>query len=207
MANRTTNSRRVAPHHLGEVAPRIVKVRVVVGVLGLFLMPAVGSGARELDPRVVGAGGRADGGEVAAGAFLRLSVNINHHKLAYISLNHGLCTGRVVEGTHVNGPILALLDVGASSIGKLGVPAEVLGAVKATPVPVGAHHGRDEVGVVLVGSGVVDESARLDIVRGRCNGGGGHEGDKGGDELHVVFKYRARICIGTRVEVSSRGRR
>jgi hypothetical protein len=61
MSHRTTNSRRVAPHHLGKVAPGIVKVGVVVGVLALFLVPAVGGGARKLDPGVVGTGGGANG--------------------------------------------------------------------------------------------------------------------------------------------------
>jgi hypothetical protein len=67
---RTTNARRIAPHHLREVAPRIVIVRVVVRVLGLLLVPAMGGGARELDPRIVGRGRRARGGQVAAGTLL-----------------------------------------------------------------------------------------------------------------------------------------
>jgi hypothetical protein len=60
----------VAPHHLGEVTPRRIVVRVVVRVLGLLLVPAVGGGAGELDPSVVVIGRRIGGGEVAAGAFL-----------------------------------------------------------------------------------------------------------------------------------------
>lgn len=77
-----------------------------------------------------------------------------------------------------------LLDVVAGGLGKLGVPHEVLGAMKATPVPVGAHHGADEVGVIGMGSGVIGESARLDLVGGRSDCRGGREGDEGGDDLH-----------------------
>lgn len=54
------NAGGVAPHHLGEVAPGVFEVGVVVGVLGLLLVPAVGGGAGELDPVVVAAGSRAD---------------------------------------------------------------------------------------------------------------------------------------------------
>lgn len=70
MSNRTTNSRRVAPHHLGEVAPGIVKVGVVVRVLALLLVPAVRGGARELDPGVVGTGGGTNGREVGTWTLL-----------------------------------------------------------------------------------------------------------------------------------------
>jgi hypothetical protein len=67
---RTPNARRIAPHHLREVAPRVVIVRVVVRILGLLLVPAMGGGARKLDPRIVGRGRRARGGQVAAGTLL-----------------------------------------------------------------------------------------------------------------------------------------
>jgi hypothetical protein len=50
----------------------------------------------------------------------------------------------------MRGPLRALLDVGACGFGKLGVPHEVLRAVEPAPVPVGAHHGADEVGVVCL---------------------------------------------------------
>jgi hypothetical protein len=50
VTNSTADARRVAPHHLREVAPRVVVVRVVVRVLCLLLMPAVRRSARKLDP-------------------------------------------------------------------------------------------------------------------------------------------------------------
>lgn len=60
----------VAPHHLREVAPRGVVVRVVVGVLGLFLVPAMDSGAGKLHPSVVAVGNGLYRGKIAASAFL-----------------------------------------------------------------------------------------------------------------------------------------
>lgn len=53
MAKSTANLGGVAPDHLSEVAPGGVEVGVVVGILGLLLVPAVGSSAGELDPGVV----------------------------------------------------------------------------------------------------------------------------------------------------------
>jgi hypothetical protein len=70
VSDRTPQTRTIAPHHLREVAPRILVVRIVVRVLCLFLVPAVRGGAREFDPRVVGGWCGADGGEVASWAFL-----------------------------------------------------------------------------------------------------------------------------------------
>jgi hypothetical protein len=70
MTDSAANAARVAPHHLGEVAPLVFIVRVVVRVYGLFLVPAVGGGARELDPPVVVLGCRANRAKVAPGALL-----------------------------------------------------------------------------------------------------------------------------------------
>lgn len=78
----------------------------------------------------------------------------------------------------------ALLNVLASSIGKLGVPDKVLSAVQTTPVPVGTHDSADEVGIVLVGGVVVNEIAPLDFVRGGCHCHGSRKGDQGGDNSH-----------------------
>jgi hypothetical protein len=70
VSDRTSDAAGVAPHHLGEVAPGGLKVRVVVRVLGLLLVPAMGGGAGELDPGVVVTGRGTDRREVTAGAFL-----------------------------------------------------------------------------------------------------------------------------------------
>jgi hypothetical protein len=70
VTNSAADRRGIAPHHLGEVAPRVVKVRVVVRVLGLLLVPAVGSGPSELDPVIVTHRSGTNGREVAAGALL-----------------------------------------------------------------------------------------------------------------------------------------
>jgi len=70
VADRAADARRVAPHHLGEVAPGRVVVGAVVRVLGLLLVPAVGGGASELDPGLVAIGSGVLGREIAAGAHL-----------------------------------------------------------------------------------------------------------------------------------------
>jgi len=64
------DARRVAPHHLREVAPRVVVVWVVVRVLGLLLVPAMDSSAGKLYPSLVAVGNGLDRGKVAASAFL-----------------------------------------------------------------------------------------------------------------------------------------
>jgi hypothetical protein len=87
-------------------------------------------------------------------------------------------------------------DVGAGRFGELGVPDQVLRAVQAAPVPVGAHHGADEVGVVFVGGRVVDEIAWLDFVGGGGDGRGGCEGEQGGEDLHVGSKGRGEVVDG-----------
>lgn len=66
----TANASRVTPHHLREVAPGIVVVRVIVRVLGLLFMPAMGGGASELDPLVVAGWSGLLRREVAARAHL-----------------------------------------------------------------------------------------------------------------------------------------
>jgi len=70
VAERTPNTRAIAPDQLREVAPRIIVVRVIVRILELLLVPAVHDGAREFEPVFVAAGGGADGGEIAAAAVL-----------------------------------------------------------------------------------------------------------------------------------------
>jgi hypothetical protein len=87
-------------------------------------------------------------------------------------------------------------DVGAGRFGELGVPDEVLRAVQAAPVPVGAHHGADEVGVVFVGGRVVDEIAWLDFVGGGGDGRGGCEREEGDEDLHVGLKSRDEAVDG-----------
>jgi hypothetical protein len=70
VADGATDAGRVAPDHLGEVAPGVFVVGVVVRVLGFLLVPAVGGSAGELDPIFVLAGSGADRREVAARALL-----------------------------------------------------------------------------------------------------------------------------------------
>jgi hypothetical protein len=65
---------RVAPHHLREVAPGIFEMGIVVGILGLFLVPAVGGGTGELDPSIVVEGSGRDRRQIAARTFLTISV-------------------------------------------------------------------------------------------------------------------------------------
>lgn len=79
-----------------------------------------------------------------------------------------------------------LVDVALCLVGELLVPDEVLGAVQTAPVPVCAHDGADEGGVVVSGCGVVDRVAGFDVGGGGgdcCRGG--HDGDEGCCELHV----------------------
>jgi hypothetical protein len=93
--------------------------------------------------------------------------------------------------TYVLGHVRALRDVGAGSVGEVLIPDEILGAVKATPVPVGTHDGADEVGVALVGSRVVEEGAGMDfgmimelnVGRGG-NHNGGNQADQSSERLH-----------------------
>jgi hypothetical protein len=70
MTDSAANAARVAPHHLGEMAPLIFIMRVIVRVYGLLLVPAVGGGARELDPPVVVLGRGTNRAKVAARALL-----------------------------------------------------------------------------------------------------------------------------------------
>jgi hypothetical protein len=81
--------------------------------------------------------------------------------------------------------VRTLLDVSTSKLGELGVPDEVLGAMKPTPVPVSTHHGVDEVRIVLVGSVVVDEVTRLDIDGGSADCRGNRESDERDDDPHA----------------------
>jgi hypothetical protein len=69
----TADARAVAPNHLRKVAPSCIEMRVVVGVLGLLLVPAVRSSTRKLYPSLVVIGRSIHRGEVAARAFLILS--------------------------------------------------------------------------------------------------------------------------------------
>jgi hypothetical protein len=88
-------------------------------------------------------------------------------------------------GTHVCGPLRALLDVGASGFGELGVPHEVLRAVETAPVPVSTHHGADEVGVIGLRRALVSEGAWFDVVRGRCDDCGSGDGGESSGEPHI----------------------
>lgn len=93
----------------------------------------------------------------------------------------------------------ALLDVFTSRFGKLGIPDKVLGTVQTPPVPVGAHDGADEVGIVLVGSIVFDEVARLDLLSGGCCRNSSSEGDESSDGLHEDRRLECRgVSRGSR---------
>lgn len=79
----------------------------------------------------------------------------------------------------------ALLDIRTSGIGKLHVPDQVLGAMETAPVPVRAHHGTDEVGVVLVGSSIVDEVTREHTASwGGNSSGRSGDGDERSEDFH-----------------------
>ena len=78
------------------------------------------------------------------------------------------------------GILVALVYICLRGIGEGRVPDEILGAVPAAPVPVGSHHGTDEVGVVLMGCRV---PAALYIIRWRSRGDSNQE-SKEGQELH-----------------------
>lgn len=80
----------------------------------------------------------------------------------------------------------ALGDIAAGSFSEGVVPDQVLGAVEAAPVPVSAHHGADEVGVVRVRSSVVEEGAGLDMVSRRGDCSGSKQARKGSEKLHGV---------------------
>lgn len=56
----------------------------------------------------------------------------------------------------------ARFNVSTCGVSEVAIPNEILRAVQASPVPVGAHHGADEVGVILVRSRVVVKSAGSD---------------------------------------------
>lgn len=86
MSDGAANRRRVAPDHLGEVAPLVVKVRVVVGVDTLFLVPAVGGGAGELDPGVVGSRGGPNAGEVGSWTLLYQTWSVS--EISHLYSNH-----------------------------------------------------------------------------------------------------------------------
>jgi hypothetical protein len=74
VSDRAADAGRIAPHHLREVTPGVLEVGVVVGVLGLFLVPSVGGGAGELNPSIVIERSGSHGGEIAARAFLSMLV-------------------------------------------------------------------------------------------------------------------------------------
>ena len=76
MSDGTANRRRIAPDDLGEVTPLVVKVRVVVGVDALLLVPAVGGGAGELDPGVVGSRGGPNAGEIGSWTLLDITISM-----------------------------------------------------------------------------------------------------------------------------------
>jgi hypothetical protein len=53
------------------------------------------------------------------------------------------------------------------------------------PVPVGAHDGADEGGIILMRGRVVFEIAGLDLVGGRGDRRGSRKGNEGRDDLHA----------------------
>lgn len=71
MTHSTANTSSVAPHHLTEVAPGVVIVRIVIRVLCLFFVPAVGSSTSKLDPLIVITRRWLNRGEVATGTMLK----------------------------------------------------------------------------------------------------------------------------------------
>lgn len=80
-------------------------------------------------------------------------------------------------------------DVVAGSVGQILVPGEVLSAVDAAPVPVGAHHSIDEIAVIALRRVIVVEITGLDIVFVQTDGSSSeqsHEEGEDGEELHVV---------------------
>jgi hypothetical protein len=104
-----------------------------------------------------------------------------------------ICTGekvykQTVANTYMLGHVGALRDVGTSSVGKVVVPDKILGAVKATPVPVSTHDGADEVGIILVRGRVVEQVAVLDVGGGSDHRRGG-EAEEGSERLHGGFRF------------------
>lgn len=146
---------------------------VVVGIQSLLVVPAVSSGAGELDPFVVVLWCGALGGEVAARAHL-----------------HGLAEERGEKiSTYMLRSLRAGGDVVAGSVGQILVPDEVLSAVNAAPPPVGVHRSSDEVAVIALRRVIAVESSGLDIVFVQTDGSSSeqsHEESENSEELHVV---------------------
>lgn len=90
-------------------------------------------------------------------------------------------------GTYVLWHSSAFCNVAASSISQVLAPDEILGAVKASPVPMSPHHSADEVGVVGVRSIVVVEIARLDVVRRSSDCSSGQECSESCERLHICL--------------------
>jgi hypothetical protein len=84
----------------------------------------------------------------------------------------------------MSGLFRTLGDVGTSKVGEGWVPDKVLGAMELTPVPMGAHNGADEGGVILMRSGVILEVTRLDVVGGRCDCRSSHKSNEAGNDPH-----------------------
>jgi hypothetical protein len=61
---------RVAPDYLSEVAPSVLVVRVVPGVLGLLVVPTVNNTTGKVDPHIVVLRGRVNPTKVATAAVL-----------------------------------------------------------------------------------------------------------------------------------------
>jgi hypothetical protein len=132
-------------------------MRVVVGVLGLLLVPAVRSSTRKLYPSLVVIGWSIHRGEVAARAFLILSaITVFPH----------------ISSTYMLRVVSALLDIGAGRICKLTVPNQVLSTMQPPPVPVSSHHRTDELGVILARSGTCCEAASSDFMSWSSNRSG-----------------------------------
>jgi hypothetical protein len=84
----------------------------------------------------------------------------------------------------MSGRLGALFDIGSGGVCKLGIPHELYGAVKLSPVPVSTHHSANEVGVILVRSSIVNEVTRLDSMSWGSNRSGGDEGEKRSKDPH-----------------------
>lgn len=175
MTESTADAGAVAPDHLSEMSPSCVVMGVIIGVLGLFLMPAVCSSTRELDPGIVSVRCRVHRGEVTARAFLALLAPALSFKAAATYMLRVMC---------------AFLNVSPRGISKLSVPNKVLGAMQLAPVPVSPHNGTDEVGVVLVGSIICSKTAALDAMCWRSDCSGRSESDECGVYLHFKILRR-----------------
>jgi hypothetical protein len=78
LAHGTAQARAIPPHHLREVSKGLAVLGAAIWILGLFFVPAVDGGARELEPDVAVCGRGADAREVAAAAVLLSHITDQH---------------------------------------------------------------------------------------------------------------------------------